>query len=80
MEPKAPEPRLNRNSGVEHGPNGAGVLALPEFDSLPAAAGMSNTDAFRLSLRHALTLWPRLCSKRERFEQEVGDFQRFSLS
>jgi hypothetical protein len=36
---------------------------LPQFDSLPAAAGLDNTEAFRLSIRHALALLPVLLAK-----------------
>jgi hypothetical protein len=45
---------------------------LPRFDSLPAAAGLSNTEAFRLSIRHALALLPALLAKgmNERPEQD----------
>ena len=35
-------------------------LALPVFDSLPATAGLSNLEAFHLSLKHALALLPRM--------------------
>jgi len=41
----------------------SGKLALPEFDSLPATAGLDNTQAFRLSIRHALSLLPALFRK-----------------
>jgi hypothetical protein len=42
----------------------AGHLHLPEFDSLPATAGLSNLQAFQLSIRHALALLPALSSQR----------------
>ena len=35
-------------------------LALPVFDSLPATAGLSNLEAFQLSLKHALALLPQM--------------------
>ena len=38
-------------------------LVLPQFDSLPATAGLNNTEAFRLSIRHALALLPALLAK-----------------
>lgn len=39
------------------------AFVLPEFDSLPATAGLDNTEAFRLSIRHALALLPALLAK-----------------
>jgi hypothetical protein len=39
------------------------AFVLPRFDSLPATAGLSNTEAFRLSIRHALALLPALLAK-----------------
>lgn len=52
-------------------------LALPEFDSLPAAAGLSNLEAFRLSLEHALALLPAMQGRvePEKLERET----RFAL-
>jgi hypothetical protein len=38
-------------------------LVFPQFDSLPATAGLDNTEAFRLSIRHALALLPALLAK-----------------
>jgi hypothetical protein len=57
----------------------AAVLDLAEFDSLPATAGLNNTEAFQLSIRHALALVPAL------FARGIGDRiprdnpERFSL-
>lgn len=55
------------------------VFVLPRFDSLPATAGLSNTEAFRLSIRHALALLPALLAKGidERPERDYPD--RFSI-
>lgn len=39
------------------------ALILPQFDSLPATARLNNTEAFRLSIRHALALLPALLVK-----------------
>jgi hypothetical protein len=39
------------------------LLVLAQFDSLPAAAGLSNAEAFRLSIRHALALLPAMLAK-----------------
>jgi hypothetical protein len=40
-------------------------LALPLFDSLPATAGLSNAEAFQLSLKHALALLPQMLAVRD---------------
>ena len=40
-------------------------LALPVFDSLPAASGLSNVEAFQLSLKHALALLPQMLTVRD---------------
>jgi hypothetical protein len=55
------------------------AFVLPRFDSLPATAGLSNTEAFRLSLRHALALLPALLAKGmdERPDRDYPD--RFSI-
>jgi hypothetical protein len=55
------------------------VLALPQFDSLPSSAGLNNTEAFRLSIRHALSLLPALLAQRmdERPGTDYPD--RFSI-
>jgi len=52
---------------------------LPQFDSLPATAGLNNTEAFRLSIRHALALLPAMLAKG--IDQRPGtDFpDRFSI-
>jgi len=39
------------------------MLDLPEFDSLPATAGLNNIEAFQLSTRHALALLPALFAR-----------------
>jgi hypothetical protein len=39
------------------------ALVFPPFDSLPATAGLDNTEAFRLSIRHALALLPAMLAK-----------------
>jgi hypothetical protein len=52
---------------------------LPQFDSLPATAGLTNTEAFQLSIRHALSLLPALLAKGmgERPGEDYPD--RFSI-
>jgi hypothetical protein len=55
-------------------------LVLPQFDSLPAAAGLNNTEAFRLSIRHALALLPSMLAK-EMHHRPSGDYpDRFSIN
>jgi hypothetical protein len=55
------------------------ALAFPQFDSLPAAAGLNNVEAFRLSIRHALALLPAMLAKGldERPDRDYPD--RFSI-
>jgi len=52
-----------------------GALSLGNFDSLPAIAGLSNHEAFRLSLQHALRLLPAVFGRRlgSRREQEYPE-------
>jgi hypothetical protein len=40
------------------------AFVLPEFDSWPATAGLTNLEAFHLSIRHALALLPTLAAQR----------------
>ncbi len=53
-------------------------LTLPDFDSLPATAGLSNGEAFQLSLKHALALLPRMLPARDA-AAKANSFERFSL-
>jgi hypothetical protein len=53
-------------------------LALPLFDSLPFTAGLSNVEAFQLSLKHALALLPRMLMARDAAIQ-AESAERFSL-
>jgi hypothetical protein len=57
---------------------GGGTFDLPRFDSLPAAAGLTVTEAFRLSIEHALALLPAL-SKDASFRMRPTNPERFSL-
>ncbi len=53
-------------------------LSLPVFESLPATAGLSNAEAFQLSLKHALVLLPRMLTMRDAaIQAESGE--RFVL-
>ncbi len=53
-------PASLNSSGATIRPPESEIIELPEFDSLLPAAGLSNLQAFQLSLRHALALLPRL--------------------
>jgi hypothetical protein len=53
-------------------------LALPVFDSLPATAGLSNVEAFQLSLKHALALLPHMLAVRDATGTADG-LERFRL-
>jgi hypothetical protein len=55
------------------------ALVLPRFDSLPAAAGLNNTEAFRLSIRHALALLPSMLAKGMDERQSRLNPDRFSI-
>ena len=57
---------------------GSGSFDLRRFDSLPAAAGLTVTEAFRLSIEHALALLPSL-SKDASFRIRPTNPERFSL-
>ena len=74
MAPKRYENELSGSSAerVQEG------LALPVFDSLPATAGLSNLEAFHLSLKHALALLPRMLTMRDAALQ-AESAERFSL-
>lgn len=65
------------NSETSRVREGAALFDLPEFDSLPATAGLTNLEAFQLSQRHALSLLPALTQ--HRLDQEGGAWERFAL-
>jgi len=52
---------------------------FPCFDSLPATAGLTNDEAFRLSIRHAVLLLPAMFAKGETFTLPPKNPHRFSL-
>jgi len=53
---------------------------FPEYDSMPATAGLTNVEAFRLSLRHALTLLPLLSTEQLAAWDSADEPERFSLT
>ena len=62
--PPTPYEESSGNSAEKRVREDRAPLVLPQFDSLPATAGLNNTEAFRLSIRHALALLPALLAKR----------------
>ena len=78
--PQTPyEPDSSGNSTKNRVRESPGRLDLPEFDSLPATTGLDNTEAFRLSIRHALALLPALFAKGMDDRIRWDNPQRFSL-
>jgi hypothetical protein len=55
------------------------MLRLPEFDSLPATAGLDNTEAFQLSIQHALALLPNVLERAGNVVARPANPERFSL-
>ena len=51
-----------------------GSMAFPEFDSLSADAGLTNLEAFQLSLKHALALLPSMPAREEWQADNSGQF------
>jgi hypothetical protein len=66
-----------RNLSRSQNDDERGMLDLPQFDSLPAAAGLNNTEAFQLSIKHALALLPKVFA--ENFITRSDNAERFSL-
>ena len=56
-----------------------GALVLPQFDSLPATAGLNNTEAFLLSIQHALALLPALLAKGKDDRLDLDYPDRFTI-
>lgn len=73
------EPESSGNSAKNRVRESAGALALPEFDSLPATAGLNNTEAFQLSIRHALALLPALFAQGMSKRADRDQPDRFSI-
>jgi hypothetical protein len=69
IEPFSEEPR--------HGAPAAFIL--PEFDSAPATAGLTNLEAFHLSIRHALALLPTLAAKGMDARRDEDYSERFRM-
>jgi hypothetical protein len=78
MPPMQSEPESSKNSKAMPVREDRRPLNLPEFDSLPAIAGLSNTEAFRLSIQHALAMLPAMLAQ-EKGARESINTERFSL-
>ena len=63
MPPMPHEPESSGDSAENRVREDGTALVLPQFDSLPATAGLNNAEAFRLSIRHALALLPSMFAK-----------------
>ena len=63
MPPMPHEPESFRTSAKNRVREDGAAFVLPQFDSLPATAGLSNAEAFRLSIRHALALLRTMLAK-----------------
>lgn len=79
MPPTPSEPEFSANSAQNRVREDSNAFALPQFDSLPATAGLNNSEAFRLSIRHALSLLPALFARG--IDERPGDDypDRFSI-
>lgn len=79
MPPTPSEPESSENSPNNPVREERAPFALPRFDSLPATAGLNNTEAFQLSLRHALAFLPAVLA-RGLDERPADDYPgRFSI-
>jgi len=79
MPPTQYEAESSGNSAENRVHEDGAALVLPQFDSLPATAGLSNTEAFRLSIRHALALLPALLAKGMDQRSRADYPDRFSI-
>jgi hypothetical protein len=61
--PQTPSAESSGNPPENRVREDGSALVFPPFDSLPAAAGLNNVEAFRLSIRHALALLPAMLAK-----------------
>jgi hypothetical protein len=78
MPPTKYDDSSSPNSETDRLQESAALFDLPAFDSLPAGDGLSNLEAFQLSLRHALALLPAMF--REKADQSSEEeAERFSL-
>ncbi|HET9418453.1 MAG TPA: hypothetical protein VFO30_03855 [Chthoniobacterales bacterium] len=88
---KSQVPVVSRPGSQRHAPNSSptsadkqthnhpGLPDLPQFDSLPATAGLNNVEAFRLSIQHALALLPTILATADSFTAVASHPERFSL-
>lgn len=57
----------------------AALFDLPAFESLPATDGLSNLQAFRLSLKHALAMLPAMLAQKHTGRCDEEEMEPFSL-
>lgn len=79
MPPTRSENDSSENSDKNRLNEQARGLRLPEFSSLPAAAGLTTLEAFQLSVRHALALLPTHFARRRAEQISRVNPERFSL-
>ena len=79
MAPTKYESESSGNSKKNRVHEDSGKITLPEFDSLPASAGLNNAEAFRLSLRHALALLPARLAQGTNERSPETYLERFSI-
>jgi hypothetical protein len=78
--PPTPYEESSRNPAENRVRDDGAALQFPHFDSLPAAAGLNNTEAFRLSIRHALALLPAMLAQRMDERPGTDYLDRFSIN
>ncbi len=79
MPPTKYDESSNPNSESDRVQEGAVLFDLPNFESRPATDGLSNLQAFQLSLRHALALLPALFARGEVGRDGEEEADRFTL-
>lgn len=77
--PPTPSEKSSGNPPENRVREDSASFVLPHFDSLPATAGLDNTEAFRLSIRHALALLPAILTRAAE-APPLGDYpDRFAI-
>ncbi len=79
MPPTRYDDSSSSNSENDRVRESAALFNLPVFDSLPASDGLSNLEAFQLSLRHALALLPVRLAQGWAQQSSEEEMERFSL-
>lgn len=79
MPPMKYDESSSPNSEHDRVRESAALFDLPAFDSLPPDEGLSNIEAFQLSLRHALALLPAMQRATRADLGPEDEMERFSL-